>query len=76
MILPGKGKTKFRLQLNNYKSKHRFFRKGKKCPTKAFSFTPMFKIAAKLLMIEKSLYLRRVKRTNNLEKEKRFCNTN
>lgn len=36
MILPGKGKTKFRLQLNNYKSKHRFFRKGKIMSHKSF----------------------------------------
>ena len=36
----------------------------------------MYKIATKILMIEKSLYLRSVKRTNNLKKGKIFGNTN
>ena len=36
----------------------------------------MYKIATKILMIGKSLYLRSVKRTNNLTKGKHFGNTN
>ena len=36
----------------------------------------MFKIATKVLMIGKSLYLRSVKRTNNMNKQKRFGNAN
>ena len=36
----------------------------------------IYKIATKVLMIGKSLYLRSVKRTNNMNKQKRFGNTN
>ena len=36
-LYTGKTKTKFRLRFNNYKSKHRSFRKGKKnVPQKSF----------------------------------------
>ena len=56
----GKAKTKFRFRFDNYKSKHRYFRKEKqKVPQKRFH----------------SHYIS-VKPTNNLKKERRFDYTN
>ena len=59
----------------NYKSKHRSFQKGKQnVPQKRFH-SHYVQDYQKVLMIGKSLYLRSVKRTNNLKKEKHFGNT-
>ena len=52
----GKAKTKFRLWFNNYKSKHRSFRKRKEnVPQKRFHLysRSIFKIAIEVLMIGK-----------------------
>ena len=72
----GKAKTKFRLRFNNYKSKHRSFEKEKRMYHRSVFIHTMYKIATKVLVIGKSLYLRSVKRANNSKKGKRFGNTN
>ena len=78
MILPmlERLKQRSRLKFHNHKNKHRSFEKENRMYTEAFSFTLCsFKISTKLFMIEKSIYLRSEKRTNNLQKARLFGNT-
>ena len=72
----GKAKTKFHLWFDNYKSKHRSFRKGKQnVPQKRFHLHYV-QDWHKGIDYGKLIYLRSVKRTNNLKKGKSFGNTN
>ena len=52
------------------------FEKENRMYHRSVSIHIMYKTAAKVLMIGKSLYLRSGKRRNNLKKGKRFSNTN
>ena len=72
----GKTKTKFHLWFNNYKSKHRSFRKGKQNELQNSFHSHCVQDCHKVLTIGNSLYLRSVKRTSILKKEKHFGNTN
>ena len=49
------------------------FEKGNRMYHKSVFIHTMYKIATKVLMIGKSLYLRIMKCTNSLKKEKRFA---
>ena len=49
----GKAKTKFRLRFNNYKSKHRSFRKGKQKYHRSVFIPTIFQISIEVLMIGK-----------------------
>ena len=71
----GKGKTKFRLRFNNYKSKHRSLRKRKQnIPRKRFHSHYIQDCHRAIDDWEVTL-LRSVKRTNNLKKGRHFGNT-
>ena len=58
------------------KVKTNLFEKENRMYHKSVFIHIMYKIATRVLMIEKSLYLRSVNRTNNLKKGELFGNTN
>ena len=72
----GKAKTKFRVRFNNYKSKHRPFRKGKQnVPQKRFHSHYIQDCHRAIDDWEVTLS-EKCETTNNLKKGRRFGNTN
>ena len=63
-------------QLNNNKNNTDLFEKENRMYHRSVFIHNTFRIATEVLMMGKKVYLRIVKRRNNLKKKRRFGNTN